>query len=429
MAVNEFEVRPSQRPEVWLAARRDNDIAARKRLLDQEPPGVVAYESHVYLGAQHDVVRGNREAWPGFRDSVLKEMEIMTALRSRLAWRQRELDLAMLRFLRKRGELSVVLGAGASVAAGGPSWPELVGGLIKIALADEHEVAEILPPAAPGGQPRYRKRRVPVPPLSRAQRTDLEQVGQQIHAGQADTEALKRATQTCVDLFGQRAFTHVTTLVYAGGDVPGPVHRAVARLGSLPDDPGWRAIISYNFDSLAADALLERGVGVDNCVMMGDEVMSRRVTPDQWPGAPQVAPDQLRIVPVYYLHGFTPSYSADISHIRFVFSTAQYDELYEPEKITIVGHVLSEYLSSPRTTGLFVGCSFDDEVMNGLVHRAGHRRYGLSHYAFIRWTGGPVDKITHQQMNLAGERYLQVGVRPVWFHGFEEIPGMLQQLE
>ena len=70
-----------------------------------------------------------------------------------------------------------------------------------------------------------------------------------------------------------------------------------------------------------------------------------------------------------------------ISNIEYVFSTAQYEEMYEPETLTIIGQVKNEFLSYAYTNALYVGCSFEDEEMNGLLLRAGNRRYGCFHYA------------------------------------------------
>jgi hypothetical protein len=168
-------------------------------------------------------------------------------------------------------------------------------------------------------------------------------------------------------------------------------------------------------------------VEIENYVMMEDELLSQRIAPAEEDRGP--LPKLKKCIKIYYLHGFAPSYSEDITGIRFVFSTGQYEELYEPNRVTIIGHVLNEYLSLPSTTALYVGCSFADEKMNGLLFRAGHRRYGRTHYALLKWPGKRPDyDPSHEDIEKATSPYLKYGVRPIWFYDFEEIPGMIRNI-
>src|SRR5689334_16058348 len=52
--------------------------------------------------------------------------QLAQELRARIGWRVREFDLGLLRRIRADGMLSPILGAGVSMGAGAPSWPDLV---------------------------------------------------------------------------------------------------------------------------------------------------------------------------------------------------------------------------------------------------------------------------------------------------------------
>lgn len=430
MCGDQLEVHPSHRPEAWDEAFETLDEPLIDSLLKKEPAGVAFLEMDRLVGQWIERTREGLLDWESYRSRIMRVFDIRNGIRQRVGWRQRDLDIGLLRHTRRRGELSIVLGAGATVDAGGPSWPALVLTLVEIVLSGEHLIGEILP-AIPGVRDEIRRRRkVPVPPVSEDQRAFLVGLVEDIKAGKADTEDLKRGTQICVDLLGQHTFTHVTDRIYGSAPEPGPIHRAVAELCCIPEDPGLLSLISYNFDSLAANALLNRGIGVDIYAMFGDELRKRRITLHQWPGAPDspFAPEE-RIVPVYYLHGFTPSYSLEITDIRYTFSTSQYAEMYEPETPTIIGHVKDEFLSYAHTSALYIGCSFDDEVMNGLLSRVAKRRYGKFHHALCRWPEGrPTSEPPSEEIVARSMRYLEYGVRPIWFYEFDEIPEILAAL-
>ena len=425
-----FEIRTSNQPEAWNKAFESLDETHIGALLKKEPPGVIFLETDHLVGEWIERTRNRQMEWDVYRSRILRVLDLQKELRHYLGWKQRDLDIGLLQHIRRRGELSIVLGAGATVDAGGPSWPTLVSRLLEIVLSEDHLIGEILPAITGGREEIRRRRRVPIPPMKDEQRAFLVSLVENIKDEKAETEDLKRGMQICVELLGQNTFTHVTDLIYDSAPEPGPIHCAVADIACIPEDPGLLSVISYNFDSLAADALLNRGIGVDNYVMRHNELCKFRVLPEQWPGATS-PPDipQGRLVSVYYLHGFTPSYSMDISNIEYVFSTAQYEEMYEPETLTIIGQVKNEFLSYAYTNALYVGCSFEDEEMNGLLLRAGNRRYGRFHYALCRWPEGqPKIEPTSKEIVAQSMRYLKYGVRPIWFYAFEEIPEILASL-
>src|SRR6185436_4051303 len=141
-----------------------------------------------------------------------------------------EADIGVLRWLRKETKLSLILGAGVTMDAKGPSWPALVRQLLLIALGKAHEIAEVLPdPDGRLGADRYVLRTVPVPPLAPETEQEARDVLAHIEAegARSDTERLMHGAQICSDLFGQQLFKHLTDILYTSAPCPGRIHEAV----------------------------------------------------------------------------------------------------------------------------------------------------------------------------------------------------------
>jgi hypothetical protein len=91
--------------------------------------------------------------------------------------------------------------------------------------------------------------------------------------------------------------------------------------------------------------------------------------------------------------------------------------------------VYDSVLCNPAHVALYVGCSFMDQSMNGLLADAFSDCPGRYHYALLRWPhdrqGKEPDCIEIQR---EAARYLEFGVRPIWFDDFSELPGLIRQL-
>ena len=79
---------------------------------------------------------------------------------------------------------------------------------------------------------------------------------------------------------------------------------------------------------------------------------------------------------------------------------------------------------------LYVGCSFADEAMNGLLRDAFAEYPGRYHYALLKW---PRDRQGTEpaasEIEAESAKYLEFGVRPVWFDDFNELPGLIRQVQ
>lgn len=106
--------------------------------------------------------------------------------------------------------------------------------------------------------------------------------------------------------------------------------------------------------------------------------------------------------------------SRPLPDIRFVFSTSQYLTTYKGPRSRILEAVYNGFLANPVHIALYIGCSFADEAMNGLLREAFAEYPGRHHYALLKW---PRDRKGREpdRSAIASEsaKYLEFGVRPV----------------
>ncbi len=392
---------------------------------------LASYIHGLYRGIHHPLAKalGIGLETEQVADAVGRVLPVIRQIRQRLGWRQREVDLGLLRWIRRSSALSVVLGAGATMAAGGPSWAELVRSLLQVALERGHEITTMVPdPGNTRDHASYSRQVIDVKRLPPEAESEARQLAEQIDRGQADTEQLMRGAQLCLDLFGQHLFTHVTQIIYARAKQPGPIHRAIAELAEAQEVPergpglfpGWEAILTYNFDDLMSQALRERKIpcmawAMSNGEVRGDGDPALRESP--W------------YQPIYHLHGYTPSRLFLITHIEFVFSTAQYLRTYGPERRAIIDLVFERYLANPVHVALYAGCSFADEAMNDLLRRAAQQLPGRWHYAFLKWPEARRRRQPSPElMDQHAARYVAMGVQPIWVDDYDEIPDLIRSL-
>lgn len=113
-----------------------------------------------------------------------------------------------------------------------------------------------------------------------------------------------------------------------------------------------------------------------------------------------------------------------------MFSTSQYLTTYKGPRSKILETVYEGFLANPVHIALYVGCSFADKAMNGLLRDAFAQYPGRYHYALLKW---PRDRKGREpakdEIEAESAKYLEFGVRPVWFDDFNELPGLIRQLQ
>jgi hypothetical protein len=430
MNMDPLYVGPSQNQQAWRAALFGKDDALLSQLAESEPPGITHFEIGTYINGLYRMTQMPFSQDHDVRPDVERVLPTVRATRQRLGWRQRELDIGLMRWIRRASALSVVIGAGVTMAAGGPSWAELVRLLLKVALEKGHEITQMVPtPDSTPEHATYERQVIRVERFKPEAGEEARRVLALIEAWQADTEALMRGAQLCYDLFGQHLFTHITQILYSRALQTSPIHRAIAELAHaqhVPDRgpglfPGWDSIISYNFDDLMGEALTEQQVPHAAWAMRRGEIVG---DPDE------LAKGSDWHQSIFHLHGYTPRRLFLITDVEFVFSTAQYFKVYGGQRSGIIDHALNQYLANPVHVSLYVGCSFSDEAMNDLLREAARRYPGRFHFALLRLPDVlRGQEPTSDQLEDVSARYHDMGVQPIWVHDYDEIPEIIRSLK
>lgn len=425
-----MKVGPSKNQEKWRKFLYRSSSWKREEfqaLLSSEPPGVALFEVETYINGLYRAVPPFAD--PGAVSFKAQWISVQAELfRRNLDWRQRDLDLGLLRWIRRASCLSIVAGAGVTMAAGGPSWEELVRELLTLALERGHEITRMVPePGNTPGRKSFKPKVVEIRHFDAASAKKAKAALSAIEDGEADTEILMEGAQVCYDLTGQHLFTDITQILYADDRKPGPVHRAIAKLAHpqyVPDRGGWfpglHAIITYNFDDLLGEALDAEGLARVSLAMRGDEIAG---DPNEL--AREQGQDGL-YQRIFHLHGYTPRRLFSITKDDFVFSTSQYAQIYAPNQQTIISQAFEYSLANPVHHALYVGCSFQDEVMNNLLAQAANMLPGRFHYALLKWPEKrPYREATPEEIDNQNLLYRHLGIRPLWFDDFSEIPELI----
>jgi hypothetical protein len=443
--------RPSQQHASWEKALHDHDSELLEHLASSDEPAAAlleleTYINGIYRATQHPLFS---KPMPDVRFEVSEVLPWVDQIRNRVGWRIREFDLGLLRLIRRSSALSPVLGAGVSMGAGAPSWPVLVQLMLEETLDKGLEFYENVPaddnPAEPpieflpdgtvrtggSGTWRFEQRVSEVKRYTAEQEQIARKVLAEVKASgpSTDVEKLMEGAQVCYDLCGQHLYRLLTRILYARAKEPGEVHRAIAELAhaqEVPERgpglfPGWDSIITYNIDALMSEALAEQKVPHAAWAMKGDGL---RGDPDE------LARKSQWHQPVFHLHGYTPRRFFLITDVRYVFSTSQYLTTYKGPRSRILETVYKGFLANPVHIALYVGCSFVDKAMNDLLRDAFTEYPGRYHYAFLKWQRDRKGREpAASEIEDESAKYLELGVRPVWFDDFPELPGLIRQLQ
>lgn len=454
--------RAHQLRQDWAQAMSDD--ALLKQLVRCEPPEVtiVAIAGLIngfYCGEQRIAqapALASRLApvLEEIRLGIQKALPYLLSSRRRLGWGQRDVDIALMRWIRRSGMLSLVLGAGVSQGAGAPGWADLVKLLLQRALTRGHEICRVVPSQnnppvppfelTPEGKVLFDMREIGTtwrverevvrverltPEAEEQARVILDTLDRAILEKRpiTNTELLMRGAQLCYDLYGQDMFTCLTDILYSRATKPSETHRAIASLAHRQETPerrlmpGWESVIIYNFDNLVGEAFLECNIPHSVWVMTRNGIrnISHPLTEKaSWQ------------VPIFHPHGFTPRNLFEITDMRFVFSTAQYQAVYGDITDGLIDRVLDRYLANPVHVALYIGCSFTDEHMNNLLRQAAKRYPWRWHYAILPWPNkrnGCIPDVSEIEKNSA--KYLDLGVQPIWVDDFSEIPPVVRSLK
>jgi len=403
----------------WKRALEGEDDALFKHLVDTEYPGTVLFQLAFYLMRQNIrlyACTNQGEAEPLLR-GISRVRSVRRQIRSFYDWSQRrKFDLETLKEFYHGRAVMPFLGAGTSMEAGGPSWPKLVEGLLLTALEPERQ-KEIPVPKRGGGW--YFLQGKKSLHFSAQKEKHARKALETIQSGGADTELLMNAAQMCADLFQEQFFSWVTPLLYMECKVPGSIYFALAELSSSPGSPrpGWSTIVTYNFDNLMGEMFELQGVPYSVLTVKDGK------------GKLSVTSDSDSYTEIIHVHGYVPREIMRIDGIQYVFSTSQYEALYGSRDSMLLD-TIRMMLKKPDLYAFYIGCSFTDKAMNEILAQAAERRPGNYHFALLRLPDQFTNtlEIPEEELMKEEERYLELGVQPIWFREFKDIPELISKL-
>jgi hypothetical protein len=333
-------------------------------------------------------------------------------------------ELAALADAWRSGDLTLYLGAGVSMANGLPDWKRLVVAMYYDALRDDLR-----------GFPNY-----------------LYAIAEW-HLDHADEPVEITARKVCshygMQRFGFLESLHRTLysqLGLSGMEVTGAslrhTNRTLDAVAALCEPAGRvRGVVTYNFDDLVEMAVGARAQSI-------------------WSEQPVEEPQRL---PVRHVHGYVPFHGAGSRESELVFT----EEQYHQQTFAPLGWAnLQQVAPLISSTVLMIGLSLTDRNMRRLLHAVREQRPRRA-FALLRKPQPPplpdgdvaqicasardyLRRFTNAQLKepadeqhqvrrlidgvrqFDGERdaavLSQLGVEPIWFDTFDQIPAILSQL-
>lgn len=266
--------------------------------------------------------------------------------------------------------VAFVLGAGVSVAAGVPAWAPLLDELIARSFGDRDQAR--LYSHALGGGPHIKARYL------------VERVGR------------------------ERFVEDLRAVVYANAPVgrTTPVLASIARLCA-----GGRVheVVTYNFDRLLEEALVH--------------VRHRVIEPDTFPRGGEL--------PLFHVHGWV---GRERDEREWLVVTE--DDFHEKYADPFDWANVVQLGAFSRRSCLFVGLSMEDPDLRRLLDAVSNG--DAPHFALLprtdpsslaQGTDGEGVRAMCELADATRERVLeQLGVRTIWFDGFDELPAILERL-
>jgi hypothetical protein len=307
----------------------------------------------------------------------------------------------------RNNDLVPFLGAGASIDAGVPSWSSLLNQLL-VAMVEKM-----------GDDGNF------TISLSEEKRQEIAQRLQ----GLQDSSPLLAARYIRSGLDGRFAPALRRALYSAVNKDPSSQLAALARL-CVPrrNGSGVHAVVTYNFDNLLEQILIDKGIQHQPVYLRGTRVPAERLA-------------------IYHVHGFLPQQQPDDEEPTdslVVFSEERYHGLYNDPyswSNTVQLNLLSEH------TCVFIGLSMNDPNLRRLLEIAARNDEKPRHVALLRRItveklikddGDEGRRTASSQLdphvaaavlaahhNLIERSFEELGVRVAWFESFSEIAGML----
>jgi hypothetical protein len=184
-----------------------------------------------------------------------------------------------------------------------------------------------------------------------------------------------------------------------------PICKAIARLAHH-----LNCVLTFNYDSLIEDALSSEGFA-------------------NTPVFEAAGWSSVDGLPVYHPHGYLPRHRETGKQYRVILAESDYHTQYHSPNIwsnIAISRVLLE------STCLFVGTSLEDPNLRRLIDASHREQPAKKHYILAK---SPVAKdhnlrspVAQAILEVFAASYQQLGVTPVWFDNFDEIPSIIDSI-
>ena len=279
-----------------------------------------------------------------------------------------------------KGRLSVVAGAGVGVAAGMPTWADLLRTLLSDFVNKTYSFQNS---------------------------TETDALITELQQRLANQSPLIYA-QFVRSQFDEAEFIellHGALYPRSRPIASSPTCKAIARLAHH-----LNCVLTFNYDSLIEDALSSEGFA--NTPVFDASGWS-----------------SISGLPVYHPHGYLPKNRELGVQYRVILAESDYHTQYHSPNIwsnIAISRVLLE------NTCLFVGTSLEDPNLRRLLDASHREQPTKKHYILARSPVAGDDKlrspVAQAILEVFAASYQQLGVTPVWFDGFDEIPHIIDNI-
>jgi hypothetical protein len=274
--------------------------------------------------------------------------------------------------------LSVIAGAGIGVAAGMPTWSDLLRALLSAFVKKTYSFGESTDSMIAELQQRLENQS----PLIYAQ----------FLRSQFDEDEF-------IDLL------HGALYPRNRPPAQSPICRAIARLAHH-----LNCVLTFNYDSLIEDALSSEGFA--NTAVFEAAAWS-----------------SVSGLPVYHPHGFLPREREPGRQYRVILAESDYHTQYHSPNIwsnIAISRVLLENVC------LFVGTSLEDPNLRRLLDASHREQPQKTHYILARSPVAGEQKLTspiaQAILEVFAASHQELGVTPIWFEEFTEIPALIDNI-
>lgn len=294
--------------------------------------------------------------------------------------------------------VTLLLGAGVSIAAGLPLWTTLIHQMLTTMICEKLN---------------------DIRPLTEAERAAISRLAEDNQESTPLTQVRYISSGMETDEFYQvmRKSLYGETVDYGASELL----EAIAALSKpIRTHKGLKSIITYNFDDLLEQKLASKEIGYHS-------VSHEKDIPD--PG----------VLNIYHVHGYLPQKEdSDLDpDIALVFSEEDYHELYRD---VYSWSNLTQLSAFRESTCLFIGCSLEDPNLRRLLDVYRRSCDEPRHYAILKRKAlektedikkhfpGRLNEYREIDNDIRDRYFESIGINVIWIDDYSEISSVLEEI-